>query len=59
MRKPSRRFLNRLAIAEVAIISIAMMGPAAAVEPFVMLFHMGSVVWLAAWLMSHRNPANC
>lgn len=59
MKPPFRRFLNRLALAEVSIIAIVMMGPTEAVEPLTIEFHIGSLVWGIAWLMGHHYSATC
>ncbi len=59
MKQPFRRFLNRLALVEVSIFVIAMVGPTEAVEPLMITFHIGSLVWVIAWLMGHRYSATC
>lgn len=57
MKQPFRRFLNRLALLEVSLVPIAMIGPTEAVEPLMIAFHIGSLVWVIAWLMGHRYSA--
>lgn len=59
MQQPFRRFLNRLALVEVSIFVIAMMDPTEAVEPLTIAFHIGSLVWVMAWLMGRRYSAIC
>lgn len=57
MKQPLRRFLNRLALVNVSIVAIAMMGPTEAVEPLIIAFHIGSFVWVVAWLMGRHYSA--
>jgi cell division inhibitor SulA len=57
MKQPFRRFLNRLALVNVSIVAIAMMGPTEAVEPLIIAFHIGSFVWVVAWLKGRRYSA--
>lgn len=59
MKQPFRRFLNRLALVEVSIVAIAMIGPTEGVEPLMIAFHIGSLVWVIAWLMCRRYSATC
>jgi len=57
MKQPLRRFLNRLALVNVSIVAIAMMSPTEAVEPLIIAFHIGSFVWVVAWLKGRRYSA--
>lgn len=54
MINPYQRFLNRLTLANIGLFAIALLSPPEVATVSIILFDVGTIIWLVAWLKSRH-----